>query len=86
MAKQWNIPLEDWVLSGRSLLNRDAEGNYKFAHRSIMEYLVVKGFVDDDKAYGGLLWTDQMKAFLWAVIQRNVATKTPYLSTPKPLT
>ena len=43
LAKEWKISMDDWQLSGRSLLNRDAEGNYKFAHRSIMEYLFVKG-------------------------------------------
>ncbi|MCH8127478.1 hypothetical protein IIC38_16195, partial [candidate division KSB1 bacterium] len=36
LANKWNIPLNDWQLTGRSLLNRDAGGNYKFAHRSIM--------------------------------------------------
>src|SRR5216684_1238900 len=32
LAKQFNIPLQAWELRGRSLLNRDAVGNYKFAH------------------------------------------------------
>jgi len=39
LAKEWNINLDKWQLTSRSLLNRDAEGNYKFAHRSIMEFL-----------------------------------------------
>ncbi|MCP4688613.1 MAG: hypothetical protein GY859_11220, partial [Desulfobacterales bacterium] len=45
LAENWDIPLEQWQLSGRSLLNRDAEGNFKFAHRSIMEYLFVQRFL-----------------------------------------
>ena len=75
LAKEWNIPLEDWVLSGRSLLNRDAEGNYKFAHRSIMEYLVVKRVVEDDPNCAGMEFTDLMKAFLREVVQDSIAKK-----------
>jgi hypothetical protein len=52
LAKKWGIPLDEWKLSGRSLLNRDAEGNYKFAHRSIMEYLFVKRFVESGRPLG----------------------------------
>jgi hypothetical protein len=65
LARAWNIPLESWVLTGRSLLNRDVEGNYKFSHRSILEFLFVR------RVAGGsftppinLRWTDQMKRFL----------------------
>lgn len=64
LAQEWKINLEDWQLRGRSLLNRDATGNYKFAHRSIMEYLFVKRFIAGEKACVGLKWTDQMKRFL----------------------
>lgn len=42
IADTFGINLESWQLRGRSLLNRNAEGEYKFAHRSIMEYLVAK--------------------------------------------
>ena len=42
LATAWNIKLDNWQITGRSLLNRDAKGNYKFAHRSIMEFLFVK--------------------------------------------
>jgi hypothetical protein len=58
LAKEWNIPLDEWQLSGRSLLNRDAEGNYKFAHRSIMEYLCVKRLTEGDQACRDLELTD----------------------------
>lgn len=48
LAAKWGISLEDWQIRGRSLLNRDAEGNYKFAHRSIMEFLVSRVLVRQD--------------------------------------
>ncbi len=75
LASAWKIPLDDWQLSGRSLLNRDAEGNYKFAHRSIMEYLVVKRVVEGDPNCAGMEWTDLMKAFLQEVLQDSIAKK-----------
>lgn len=70
LAKAWHIPLDDWQLTGRSLLNRDAHGNYKFAHRSILEYLVVKRLLDGDPAWRQAEWTDQMKAFLDEMIRK----------------
>lgn len=64
LATRWNIDVESWKLSGRSLLNRDAEGNWKFAHRSIMEYLFVKQFVSGNFECLNTEWTDQMLYFL----------------------
>jgi formylglycine-generating enzyme required for sulfatase activity len=65
LAKKWNIDVEDWKLTGRSLLNRDVEGNFKFAHRSIMEYLFVERFLKlEPESRPKMEWTDQMKAFL----------------------
>jgi formylglycine-generating enzyme required for sulfatase activity len=64
LANQWQIQLENWQITGRSLLNRDAEGNFKFAHRSILEYLFVRSFLKmlpDDRPM--VDWTDQMKMF-----------------------
>lgn len=63
-ASNWNIPLDDWKLSGRSLLNRDAEGNFKFAHRSIMEYLYVRQVLRGNHTCLQTEWTDQMRIFL----------------------
>jgi len=83
LANQWNIALDEWQVSGRSLLNRDADGNYKFAHRSIMEYLFVKRFTSGDKDCGGLGWTDQMKAFLSEIIRSYVAARQPVPFAPK---
>ncbi|NUO80095.1 DUF1566 domain-containing protein [candidate division KSB1 bacterium] len=77
LAQAWNIPLEEWLLSGRSLLNRDAEGNYKFAHRVIMEYLIVKRFIAGDPACYDMQWTDHMKELLWEIIQYRLAANEP---------
>ena len=35
LAEAYQIPLQGWQLRGRSLLNKDADGNCKFAHRSV---------------------------------------------------
>ena len=68
LAQRYGISLQDWQLRTRSLLNRDAEGNYKFAHRSFMEYLVVIRFVNGNLPQGKTVWTDQMRAFLVEMI------------------
>jgi formylglycine-generating enzyme required for sulfatase activity len=40
MAEQHQIKLDEFEMKGRSLLNRNAEGQYKFAHKSILEYFL----------------------------------------------
>jgi hypothetical protein len=64
LAVEWGIDLDKWALTGRSLLNRDSEGFYKFAHRSILEYLFVARFLDGDDSCAEVEWTDQMLRFL----------------------
>lgn len=62
----------NWKFTGRSLLNRDAEGNFKFAHRSIMEFLFVRRFVQLPMEQRPILeWTEQMKAFLLEIMERK---------------
>lgn len=51
-------------LTTRSLLNRDSEGNLKFAHRSIMEFLAVRGSLNSDARATKLIWTDLMRELL----------------------
>ncbi|HEX5757587.1 MAG TPA: hypothetical protein VF121_00175 [Thermoanaerobaculia bacterium] len=68
LVKGWSLALEDWQLTGRSLLNRDAAGNYKFAHRSIMEYLFVRETLAGNPCAMGVEWTDQMIDFLYEII------------------
>jgi|GEM_PF-5078665 len=79
LAKEWDIPISDHKLSGRSLLNRDADGNFKFAHRSIMEHLFVQRFLLGDPQCLTVEWTDQMKNFIWERFQNDVRSdvKTP---------
>ena len=74
LAKSWCLELKNWQLSGRSLLNRDAEGNFKFAHRSIMEYLFVKRFLQLPLAERlNVEWTELMKSFLVDKLRHGTA-------------
>jgi hypothetical protein len=41
-ASKFSINLSELELKGKSLLNRDAFGKFKFAHKSILEFLVAK--------------------------------------------
>ena len=59
LAKEWDLQLASWQIGTRSLLNRDALGNYKFAHRSIMEFLFVKRLWREDEATFDVPLTDQ---------------------------
>lgn len=52
--------MEEWKLTSRSLLNRDADGFYKFAHRSILEFFFIKALLDGDKRCLPVKWTDMM--------------------------
>jgi len=81
LATDWGIPvkdreLSDYRISTRSLLNRDAEGNYKFAHRSIMEYLFVKQYaevsLEEAEVMRSLEWTDQMLTFYWEMLEKAI--------------
>ncbi len=63
LARDWRIGLHPLQVSGRSLLNRDSQDNYKFSHRSMMEYLfAVRAVKGDERCHGAIL-TDQMKRF-----------------------
>ena len=42
IAHKNNIDLRDYEITGQSLLTRDAEGNWKFAHKSILEYFIAR--------------------------------------------
>ena len=47
-------------LTARSLLNRDSNGRFKFAHRSIMEYLFVRAAIDGNSACFEVPWSNFM--------------------------
>ncbi|MEW5804728.1 MAG: SUMF1/EgtB/PvdO family nonheme iron enzyme [bacterium] len=77
LAERFGIKLATWQLTGRSLLNRDAEGNYKFAHRSIMEFLFVQQLLNNDQdalQIPALYWTEQVIPFL----NESVCGKSPW--------
>lgn len=42
-----NLTIKESEWRSRSLLNRDVEGNYKFSHRSILEYFLAKEALDN---------------------------------------
>ncbi len=46
-AKRNKISLKDIEMKSRSLLNRHSSGYYKFAHRSILEYLIAKRLIEN---------------------------------------
>jgi len=48
-------------LTARSLLNRDSKGNFKFAHKSILEFLVVLAAIEGDDRALEAEWTSFMK-------------------------
>lgn len=54
---------ERWLLTTRSLLNRDSLGRVKFAHRSIMEFFFVDALTSGDRRALSVQWTDQIKEF-----------------------
>ncbi|MBN1482003.1 DUF1566 domain-containing protein [candidate division KSB1 bacterium] len=75
LIQQFGIKVDDWQLTGRSLLNRDALGNYKFAHRSIMEYLYVLQLLKMPSAQRPTLpLTDQMNIFLADMLRFSFET------------
>ncbi|MDC8640399.1 NACHT domain-containing NTPase [Xanthomonas hortorum] len=61
LASAHQTPLETWKLKSRSLLNRDVAGRFKFAHRSVMEYLFLLAALAGDQRCFSVEWTDLMK-------------------------
>jgi hypothetical protein len=53
--------IDRWQLNSRSLLNRDVKGYFKFAHRSILEYLFVVSAIKGDARCFTVPWTELMK-------------------------
>jgi hypothetical protein len=42
IARKHHIDLQDYEITGQSLLTRDAEGNWKFAHKSILAFFIAE--------------------------------------------
>lgn len=64
LALDFGISISPDLATSRSLLNRTGDGRYKFAHRSIMEYFVVKSLLERQPEEEVAL-TDQMAHFLF---------------------
>lgn len=47
LCKKENLDLQDYEITGQSLLIRDAYHNWKFAHKSILEFFLAKQCVKD---------------------------------------
>lgn len=60
LANVQDVPVESWQLTSRSLLNRDADGLYKFAHRSILEFFFIESLIEGDQRCLSVKWTDMM--------------------------
>lgn len=75
-AHQVSEDQSDWKhLTTRSLLNRDSDGKFKFAHRSIMEYLFVVAALEDNPDCFGVRWTDLMREFFisWGYTEEGIS-------------
>ena len=46
-ATDINVELKDYQMTGQSLLTRDAESNWKFAHKSILEFFLAKEITEN---------------------------------------
>jgi hypothetical protein len=67
LARKCGIDLAAWHLTAKSPLDRDVRGNYRFSHRSILEFLLAEKILKKDEEilrFPPALWTDQMKRFL----------------------
>ena len=65
LAQRFGVNLIPREVRERSLLHNDAEGNWKFAHRSLMEYFLVTNLTTAEQRplWSGQEWTDQMRLF-----------------------
>jgi hypothetical protein len=61
LLRQSEADVLGWNLTSRSLLGRDAAGRYSFIHRSILEFLFVKAFINGERECAGTPWTDTMR-------------------------
>jgi WD40 repeat protein len=65
MAERYGVELVPCEVRERSLLHNDALGNWKFAHRSIMEFLLVNvaSRGENRTPWSDRRWTPQMREF-----------------------
>lgn len=69
LCNEYNIQITNIVARSRSLLNRNVNGYYKFAHKSILEFILAKKAIKDAKfrkviVLNGFAGYDMLKLFL----------------------
>jgi hypothetical protein len=76
LAKTISADIEGSHLRSGTLLKRDSEGNLKFSHRSVMEFLFISAFIDGDERCKDVEWTDGMRSFFisWGRSKDGVAS------------
>ncbi len=65
-----NINLEDYEVTGQSLLTKDAAGNWKFAHKSIFEFFIANEAIKDKRFRKQVNWRnyDMTRKFVEEVL------------------
>jgi hypothetical protein len=78
LAINSGINIDLWNFNGGSLLKGDAEGNYRFLHQSILEYLVAYSILKGE--YSDLHITDQIKPIISDMVVSRLGKNEPVLS------
>jgi hypothetical protein len=80
LALQYSVKLDPRNVRERSLLHHDAEGNWEFVHRSIVDFLLVwalsKGQVQS--SWIGRPWTDEMRNFAREMLLSGECKQLPH--------
>lgn len=63
IAKNFKINLSELELKGKSLLTRDNEGKFKFAHKSIFEFLLASYAIEDNNFAEGVQFFNGLDEF-----------------------
>ncbi len=71
MIGTYHVCLNDREVRERSLLNCDATGQWKFAHRSVMEYFLVVQLsaLETPPSWASQTWTDLMRRFVLQMVR-----------------
>ncbi len=67
ICEQHDFELEGYEITGQSLLTRDITHNWKFAHKSILEFLLAKQCIENITFWAGFDYTgmDMVRAFVY---------------------
>lgn len=80
IADKKEVKLEPIIAKSRSLLNRNGQGDYKFAHRTFLEYFIVFGIFEKNRMpeKTDFLWSlSGAKRFLLEILISSVETTDP---------